>query len=186
MIPRCGTNDIPTYNYKNCGRKQMLDNEQQKEVVKFVVAWRHKRFCTCRYIVLQLKLDCTPKTIANVLRRNGYRWKALPRVRGLSKAELDKRQMFVDAHINHPPSWWQEQMSLVFDGVTLTKAPASLNQRQRHVAQSITHNWIKDGEQVCQRRYIHGQLRLRRQTWLFACRGAGSHPPSRIHSCFTF
>ena len=148
MIFQCGTNAIPTYNYKNCGRKQMLTNEQQQDIVKFVKMWRHKRFCTCRYIVLQLKLDCTPKTIANVLRRHGYRWRALPKVRGLTTEELDKRKAFVDANIDHPPSWWQEHMSLVFDGVTLTKSPNSFNSRQRHMAQSITHNWIKDGEQV--------------------------------------
>ena len=141
----------------------MLDNDQQKAVVAFVREWRQKRFCTCRYIVLQLKLSCTPKTVANVLRRNGYRWRALPKVRGLSKEELDKRKVFVDANIDHPPSWWQEHMNLVFDGVTLAKAPASLNQRQRHMAQSITHNWLKDGEQVS----YHG-----RANGSFACAAA--------------
>ena len=37
-------------------------------------------------------------------------------------------------------------MHLVFDGVTLTKAPRKLSGRQKHAAQSIKAMWVKKGE----------------------------------------
>ena len=37
-------------------------------------------------------------------------------------------------------------MDLVFDGVTLTKAPQSLSMRQKHAAQAIKAMWMKKGE----------------------------------------
>ena len=37
--------------YANCGRKPTITPEQIQEAVRFVRAWRHKRFCTCRYII---------------------------------------------------------------------------------------------------------------------------------------
>ena len=37
-------------------------------------------------------------------------------------------------------------MDLVFDGVTLTKAPQSLSKRQKHAAQAIKTMWMKKGE----------------------------------------
>ena len=37
-------------------------------------------------------------------------------------------------------------MELVFDGVTLTKAPQSLSKRQKHAAQAIKAMWMKKGE----------------------------------------
>ena len=39
-------------------------------------------------------------------------------------------------------------MHLVYDGVTLTKAPKSLDLRQKHAAQSIRHMWMKKSERM--------------------------------------
>ena len=52
----------------------------------------------------------------------------------------------MDKHLHHRPAWWVENMHLVFDGVTLTKAPRKLSSRQKHAAQSIKAMWIKRGE----------------------------------------
>ena len=37
-------------------------------------------------------------------------------------------------------------MDLIFDGVTLTKAPPTLNKRQKHAAQAIKAMWMRKGE----------------------------------------
>ena len=52
----------------------------------------------------------------------------------------------MDKHLHHRPGWWVENMHLVFDGVTLTKAPKKLSSREKHAAQSIKAMWIKRGE----------------------------------------
>ena len=39
-------------------------------------------------------------------------------------------------------------MHLIFDGVTLTKAPKNLDLRQKHAAQSIRHMWMKKTEKM--------------------------------------
>ena len=36
----------------------------------------------------------------------------------------------------------------MFDGVTLTKAPKSLESRQKHAAQSIRHMWMRKDEKM--------------------------------------
>ena len=89
----------------------------------------------------------TKRTVSNVLNRNGYFWKALPKVRGLSAAELGKRQAWVDSLVDKTPAWWQEHVGLVLDGVTLTMPPKPLTGRQRHMAQSIRHTWLRKGEE---------------------------------------
>ena len=80
--------------------------------------WRHKRFCTCLYIAQALKLKVDRKTIANVLVRHGFRWQLLPRIRGLSQAEIENRKEFWEKFEGKSPCWWQESMQLVIDGVT--------------------------------------------------------------------
>ena len=67
--------------YHNCGRrygedggKYLITPRQEKEVVNFVKMWRKMRFCTCKYIRRELKLEATPRTIAKALNRNGYHW----------------------------------------------------------------------------------------------------------------
>ena len=141
------TGTIVGAKYANCGRKQLLTPEQQEAVVAFMKRWRKKRFCTCQYIAQALKLKVDRKTIANVLVRHGFRWKRLPQIRGLSPKDLERRKAFVNKHLQKSPGWWQENIGLVLDGVTLTKAPKVLSDKQRHMAQSIKSMWVLDGEQ---------------------------------------
>ena len=39
-------------------------------------------------------------------------------------------------------------MHLIYDGMTLTKAPKNLDLRQKHAAQSIRHMWMKHQEKM--------------------------------------
>ena len=139
---------VPQSRYSNCGRHRKVSEEQAKAVVQFVRTWRHKRFCTCNYIRQVLKLKVHKRTIANVLNRAGYKWRALPKVRGLSDTELAKRKAFVTAHIGKSAGWWHDHMQLVFDGVTLTMAPKPLTARARHMAQSVKHTWVREDEKL--------------------------------------
>ena len=68
-VDTAGARGVATNNYENCGRrygedggKYLLTPRQNKELVKFVQQWRHKRFCTCKYIRRELKLEATPRT----------------------------------------------------------------------------------------------------------------------------
>ena len=137
---------VPQGNYKNCGRKRALTAEEEASVVDFVKQWRGKRFCTCKYIVQSMKLRVGRKTVSRVLNRHGYFWRPVPKIRGLSATELEKRKAFVEEHLHRTASWWEENMNLVIDGVTLTMAPKPLGPRQRHMAQSIKHTWMLQGE----------------------------------------
>ena len=132
-------------NYKNCDRKRVLTAEDEASVIDFVKKWRGKRFCTCRYIAQSLKLRVGRKTISRVLDRHVYLWRPVPKIRGLSAAELEKRKAFVDEHWQRPASWWEGNMNLVIDGVTLTMPPKPLTSRQRHMAQSIKHTCMLQG-----------------------------------------
>ena len=78
---------------------------QEKAVVDFVKKWRHKRFCTCNYIRSTMKLKVTNRTISNTLNRHGYFWRPLPKVRGLSAAELAKRKAWVEMYLDKTPAW---------------------------------------------------------------------------------
>ena len=100
----------PSSNYANCGRRKLLTEEQERRIVSFVKAWRNKRFCTCSYIRSALKLKVTKRAVSNVLNRHGYFWRALPKVRGLSEAELAKRKAWVEMYVNKTPAWWQEHI----------------------------------------------------------------------------
>ena len=110
--------------------------------------WRHKRFCTCPYIKKELKLDCTPRTIARVLNRAKFYWRAVAKKSPLTKKQIESRKAFVLKYGHHPPQWWVENMHLLFDGVTLTKAPQKLELRQKHAAQSIRHMWMRKEEKM--------------------------------------
>ena len=142
-----GTGQLPQTKYKNCGRSQSLTAVEQKAIVAFMKKWRMKRFCTCKYIAQALKLKVDRKTIANVLVRHGYHWRQLPKIRGLSDTELAKRKAFVDKFGDKTSSWWQSNMNLVLDGVTLTLARKTLVGRQRHMAQNIKSMWMRPGEE---------------------------------------
>ena len=45
----------------------MLTEQQTKQVVEFVKQWRHKRFCTCKYIKQELKLEVAEKPFVPLL-----------------------------------------------------------------------------------------------------------------------
>ena len=52
----------------------------------------------------------------------------------------------VEKYGDHTPEWWVANMDLIFDGVTLTKAPQCCSNRQKHAAQAIKAMWMKKGE----------------------------------------
>ena len=134
--------------YANCGRKPKLTEEQVQAAVDFVTTWRHKRFCTCRYIIQELKLPVQKNTLARILNANGFFWKAVPKTMRLTKQEVDKRKVWVQKYGDKPASWWEANMNLVLDGVTLSVPPKALSGRQKHAAQRIGHMWMRKGEQV--------------------------------------
>ena len=63
-------------------------------------------------------------------------------------ALLIVRKVWVKRYSNKSPTWWTQKMHLIFDGVTLTKAPKNLDLRQKHAAQSIRHMWMKKTEKM--------------------------------------
>ena len=137
---------IPVNNYKNCGRKEALSDETKREIVEFVKEWRHKVFCTCRYIRQELKVKASISTINRVLNDAGYYWKAVPKRAGLTTEQLEKRQAWVTEYLSRSANWWLEHGNMVLDGVTLTMAPKPLNGRQKHAAQRLTSMWMRAGE----------------------------------------
>ena len=152
-IQAAGSKGLPTTRYKNSGRrygsdggKYSLTPKQTKDVVSFVKQWRNKRFCTCNYIKRELNLDATPRTIARTLNRNGYHWRQVAKKTQLTKKQLKERKAWVTRFIGKDSLWWKQNMHLIFDGVTLTKAPKSLDSRQKHAAQSIRHMWMRRKE----------------------------------------
>ena len=146
---------VPQNNYANCGRRYGSDGgkykvtpKQAQAVVAFVKKWRHKRFCTCPHIRRELKLNVSDNTVARTLNRHGFYWRAVPKKQPLTAEQLKKRKAFVLEHLDKTPAWWCQHVSLNLDGVTLTKAPACLNGRQKHAAQSISHMWMKKKEKL--------------------------------------
>ena len=154
-VSAAGPKGIAVTRYANSGRrygadggKYMLTEKQAAQVVEFVKKWRNKRFCTCPYIKRELKLEATPRTIARALNRAKFHWRQVAKKSPLTKAQLGKRKEFVDKNLLHTELWWVQNMHLVFDGVTLTKAPKSLESRQKHAAQTIRHMWMRQGEKM--------------------------------------
>ena len=150
-----GQRGIASTNYKNCGRrygedggKYLITPQQEKGLVQFVKQWRNKRFCTCKHIRRELKLEAAPRTIARALNRNGYHWCQVSKKSPLTAKQLQQRRVWVDRFFHKSPIWWTQNMHLIFDGVTLTKAPKSLDLRQKHAAQSIRHMWMKKNEKM--------------------------------------
>ena len=137
---------IPTLNYSNCGRRKDLTEKQEKDIVDFVKKWRHKRFCTCSYIKRHLRLKVSTRTVQRTLKRHGFRWRAVPKKIPLSPEHLAKRKIFVGRYGQKSAAWWEANLNLVLDGVTLTKAPQDLRGRQLHAVQSIDHLWLREGE----------------------------------------
>ena len=62
-------------------------------MVQFVKDWRNKKFCTCKYIKRELKLEATPRTIARALNRNGYRWCQVSRKSLLTAKQLQQTKV---------------------------------------------------------------------------------------------
>ena len=145
-VQASGKKGVAVTNYKNCGCKRSLTPEEEKKVADYVQKWRKKLFCTCNHIKKELKLDVGRMTIVRTLKRAGYHWRQVPKKSPIKEEHLKIRKVFVDKHLHHRPAWWVENMHLVFDGVTLTKAPRKLSSRQKHAAQSIKAMWIKRGE----------------------------------------
>ena len=145
-VRQAGNKGHPTTAYSNCGRQRALTDVEERAIAAFVKQWRAKRFCTCKYIAQELKLDVTPRTVGNVLNRHGYYWRRVPRVTPLEQKHIHKRKAFVEKHIERSAGWWKNHMSLIIDGVTLTRAPASLSGRQKHAAQSVAFMWMRRTE----------------------------------------
>ena len=95
-----------------------------------------------------MKLHVTPRTVANVLNRSGYFWKRVPKVTPLESKHIEARKAFVQKYGQKSVAWWRSHMSLIIDGVTLTKAPKGLSARQKHAAQSVGHMWMRQGERM--------------------------------------
>ena len=81
----------------------------------------------------------------------------MPKKRPFTAKELAERKAFVEKYARKSPQWWEENMNLVFDGVTLTKPPQALTGRQKHAAQSITRMWMKKGETLDSRVHTHNR-----------------------------
>ena len=64
----------------------------------------------------------------------------------LSEKELQQREDLVNKYVDKSPAWWQENMNLVLDVVTLTMPPETLLGREKHAAQRITCMWLRKGE----------------------------------------
>ena len=94
----------------------------------------------------ELKLNVSESTIARTLNRAGVYWRPAAKKTPLTNRQLLAKRPFVGKLLDHAPGWWEKQMHLVFDGVTLTKAPKGLTGRQKHAAQSIRHMWMKDSD----------------------------------------
>ena len=137
---------LPGTNYGNCGRSKAVTEDEERAVIAFVKAWRHKRFCTCRYIKHELKLTAACRTISRVINEHGYTWRQVPKTQGLTKEQLAQRKVFVDKYLNRSAAWWEANLNMVLDGVTLTMPPKPLSGRQKHAAQRITNMWMCDGE----------------------------------------
>ena len=142
--------------YHKCGRrygganggKHKLSEKQEKQVLAFVTQWRRKCFCTATYIKAELKLKVSVRTITRTLNRHGFHWKRVPRQQPLTTRELERRKALVLKHETKTPAWWRDNTNLVLDGVTLSKAPRTFNDRQKHAAQSIAHMWARRGERL--------------------------------------
>ena len=73
---------------------------EESRIVNFAKKWRAKRFCTPPYIRAELKLKCSPRTVARCLNRHGYHWRPVLKKLKLKKTELASRKVFVDKNKN--------------------------------------------------------------------------------------
>ena len=141
-----GRKGVAMTSYKNCVRKRKLTPQEEKNVVGYVQKWRRKLFCTCQHMKKELKLDVSRLTILRTLGRHGYQWRQIPKKSAIKPEHMEMRKEWVNKHLHHRPGWWVENIHLVLDGATLTKARKKLSARQKHAAQSIKAMWMKKGE----------------------------------------
>ena len=139
---------VPATKYANCGRDPLLTADDERKVVDFVKKWRAKRFCVCSHIRAELKLKCSARTVGRCLNRHGYFWRAVAKKAPLKPQDIASRKAFVEKYGQHTPEWWENNLNLVLDGVTLTKAPQGLTGRKKHAAQSIGFMWMRQGERM--------------------------------------
>ena len=156
-------------NYGNCGRKSDLSPAQQEAVIEFVAKWRSKRFCTAAYIIRELKLKVGKRTVHRVLNRAGFSWRPVPKKSKLTHTDLAKRKEWVDARLHWTGKRWAQEIGLVLDGVTLTRAPKPLTGAQKHAAQAIKAMWVKKGEALDNNLHTHNrygvQLGVKTPLW---------------------
>ena len=69
---------FPSLEYANCGRTSVLTQEQQRRIAAFVKRWRSKRFCASKYILSELKLKCSARTVQRTLNAARFFWRAVP------------------------------------------------------------------------------------------------------------
>ena len=165
-VQASGRKGVAKTRYKNCGRKRKLTQQEEKNVVEYVQKWRRKLFCTCQHIKKELKLDVGRMTILRTLGRHGYHWRQVPKKSPIKPEHLQLRKEWVEKHLGHRPAWWVENMHLVFDGVTLTKAPRKLSARQKHAAQSIKAMWMKKGESMDPDLHTYNRYSLLQHKWM--------------------
>ena len=86
-----------------------MTKEQERAAADFVKKWRHKRFCTCRYIVKELKLKVSRRTVARSLNESGFYWRPVPKKHMFSESDLRTRKAFWEAYGNKSSDWWVER-----------------------------------------------------------------------------
>ena len=97
------------------------------------------------------------RRLAIVLNEHGFFWKRVPRTLRLSPKERAKRKTWVEKYRRKSAVWWEKNMNLVLDGVTLTMPPPTLDGRQKHAAQRITSMWLREGEAVDPNVHTHNR-----------------------------
>ena len=149
--------------------------------IKYVDKWRAKSFCSGPQIKADLKLACSPRTIQRVLNRRGLRWTPVSRKLPLKKGQREARREWAERHADKGPQWWQDNVGLILDGVTLSLPPTGLTEKQRHAAQAITHTWLRKGERqdsdLATRNIYGGQLGEKVPPWGGAASQATANSP---------
>ena len=83
--------------------------------MNFAKKWRAKRFCTAPYIRAELKLECSPRTVARCLNRHGHHWRPVLKKLKLKKTDLAPRKVFVDQFLDKDEEWWKENMDFCLE-----------------------------------------------------------------------
>ena len=66
----------------------------------------------------------------------------------LSEKELQQRKDWVNKYVDKSPAWWQENMNLVLDGVTLTMPPKTLGLLQERAMKQGNSDRMRQGKRV--------------------------------------